>query len=110
FNEATKIYSEGAAGVARYLAGLLRPATGFDLPVEAGSPLEVDNTVLLAVRERDEGPEGYTMTVTPGRIEIEAASAQGVFYGVQTLRQMLPVEIESVEPVPGAVWEVPALT
>ena len=38
--------------------------------------------------------EGYTLMVSNDNISIKAADASGAFYAVQTLRQMLPVELE----------------
>ncbi len=40
-------------------------------------------------------PEAYTLQVTPQNITITAKSLQGAFYGVQTLRQLLPPCIEN---------------
>ena len=36
------------------------------------------------------GEEAYRLTVTPQRIEIAAADDRGLFWGAQTLRQLLP--------------------
>ncbi|MDF1837669.1 MAG: glycoside hydrolase family 20 zincin-like fold domain-containing protein, partial [Planctomycetota bacterium] len=36
------------------------------------------------------GSEGYRLWVSEGGIEIQAAKPVGVFYGIQTLRQLLP--------------------
>lgn len=37
-------------------------------------------------------PEGYKLTSTPTQILIEGGTAAGVFYGVQTLRQLIPAD------------------
>jgi len=37
------------------------------------------------------GDEGYELTVAPSGIELAAASPAGLFHGVETLRQLLPV-------------------
>lgn len=55
------------------------------------------------------GEEGYTLHVSPERIEISALAPSGVFYGCQTLRQLLPAEIEWNVPVPGIEWSVPCV-
>lgn len=45
--------------------------------------------VLEAESERVVGSEGYLVQVDPGKVRIAGAKAAGVFYGVQTFRQML---------------------
>jgi hexosaminidase len=39
------------------------------------------------------GEEGYTLEVERERVEIRAPASAGIFYGVQTLRQLFPPEI-----------------
>ena len=38
------------------------------------------------------GDEGYDLAVTPSTVRLAAASPAGLFHGVQTLRQLLPVQ------------------
>ena len=90
-------------GTAKYLRGLLQPSTGFEL-ADASSPSEA--TILLALSEnKDLGEEGYSLVVSSEQIKITAGNSAGVFYGIQTLRQLLPEAIESAE-VQNTVWEV----
>ena len=53
--------------------------------------------------------EGYTLAVTPQQISIKAADYNGALYALQTLRQLLPNEVESTELVKRD-WLVPAVT
>ncbi len=56
--------------------------------------------------------EAYSLSVNKERIHISARSTQGIFYGIQTLRQLLPTEIEFTDPslVPrNTDWIVPAV-
>jgi len=41
-------------------------------------------------------PEGYVLNITPERIILEASEGAGLFYGMQSLIQLLPPEIYSV--------------
>lgn len=90
---------ESAASVAEYLAGWLRHATGFDIPVHTTAPGGSGAVVLRLDAAQDEvGAEGYTLRVTPDGVEIGAAQPAGLFYGVQTLRQLLPASSEAAAP------------
>jgi len=48
-----------------------------------------DNTIALRVGAQREKVGGYQLDVTPAGIEICAAGREGLFYGCQTLRQLL---------------------
>lgn len=55
------------------------------------------------------GAEGYNLSVSPKRILIKANKPEGLFYGVQTLLQLLPAEIESKEVIHNVAWTIPAI-
>ncbi|MGI5523247.1 family 20 glycosylhydrolase [Micromonospora sp. CA-259024] len=99
-----------ALTVAAQLAGLLRPATGYPLPVtDATAPAPVDGIALVLDEAADLGAEGYRLDVTPNGVRITAVTATGLFHGVQTLRQLLPPAIESPVPVTEH-WTLPGGT
>jgi hexosaminidase len=51
------------------------------------------------------GVEGYRLTVGPGGVTIEADSDRGLFYGAQTLLQLLPATCPSQCPIPAVKIE-----
>lgn len=102
----------GARRVGEYLAGLLKTPTGFDLEVRE-SPADGDpaNCVVLRVisSKAELGSEGYELTILKDRVLVEAATEAGVFYAVQTLRQLLPAAVESQCLTTGVIWTMPCL-
>jgi hexosaminidase len=76
---------------AELLAAQLRLATGFKLPIQSGSTGDI---VFQTVEDAALGQEGYAVRVAD-RVSIMAPTATGLFYGAQTLRQLLPPEIYS---------------
>lgn len=94
--------------VADELAGLLRPSTGYDLPVTAGPPSTGPGEGGISLElggPRGLGEEGYQLEVSRQGIELSAHSRTGLFYGVQTLRQLLPARVEARSEQPGP-WQV----
>ncbi|HEX3291184.1 MAG TPA: beta-N-acetylhexosaminidase [Gaiella sp.] len=100
-----------AVRVARFLAERLRPATGFRLPVSVKRrPAAAGDVVLaLAPGNRSLGDEGYRVRVEPGLVRLDARTPAGLFYAVQTLRQLLPAAVESPRRQPGP-WRIGVLT
>jgi hexosaminidase len=106
------VVQSGTRRLGEYLAGLLKRPTGFALAIrDAATAAETADTVTLRIVPGKErlGPEGYELTVQKDRVLVEAAAEAGVFYGVQTLRQLLPAAVESECLTTGVVWSVPCL-
>lgn len=93
----------GDAAVANYLGGLLRPATGFEFPVKEND--ENATIVLELAPDTTFADEGYRLKVGSKQVRITAAKPAGLFYGVQTLRQILPDAIEASE-AQDREWEI----
>ncbi|WP_328343894.1 beta-N-acetylhexosaminidase [Micromonospora sp. NBC_00421] len=104
---AVRVSADPAAReVAEHLAELLRPATGYPLPVTdlptAPGALQLTLSAVAphgAAEATSGGDEGYRLDVDVDGVRITADTATGLFHGVQTLRQLLPVAVESRTPV-----------
>jgi hexosaminidase len=102
--------SAAALPVARDLAGFLRPATGYRLPVAAG-PQGGNIAIILGnpgTLSGDRDGEGYQLDVSAGGVTLEAPTQHGLYNGVQTIRQLLPSWIASGTVRPG-LWTMPAV-
>jgi len=101
-------YNTPEAGkVAEMLAQKLRLPTGFPFGVQEGT----SGTIQLRLNEAANptiGKEGYSLDSRPESLIISANQAAGLFYGVQTLLQLLPKEVESKK-VSKANWTIPAV-
>lgn len=101
-----------AAPVGAALATLLRPPTGFVLPVVAGdgAPAPRGAIVLRLDPASRYGAEGYELVITADSVRLAAATPAGLFFGVQTFRQLLPAGIEADQSLVRAdvPWSVPA--
>jgi hexosaminidase len=98
--EKADIYVQGESDelkhVAGYLADRLRPSTGFPLEVKTTAEAPGKGNIFLTLSGADAvpGKEGYTLTITKKLITIAANKPAGIFYGIQTLLQLLPAGIE----------------
>lgn len=90
------------------LRDLLAPATGYDLPIQPESTNAPQIKLALDPSLKNFGREGYTLHVEPLGVLIQSSSPAGVFYGVQSLLQLLPPEIVSKQKTE-ASWQIPCL-
>jgi len=90
---------EPVAGLVRELLG---PATGYRFPPGTGG-IELD-----VVEDPELGPEGYRLAVTVDGIRA-AGTVAGLRWAVQTLRQLLPVEVFADQVVSDARWDIPCV-
>ena len=109
-NAQTALGAEGDEGtrIANLFAARIRPATGFPLLVSAPA---ATNSIRFQLRtdRTDLGDEGYELSVHPDSVRIIAHRPAGLYHGAQTLRQLLPSEIESDIEI-GRPWGIPSLS
>ncbi len=93
---------------AKLLAEMIGVPTGYepaidnDINASIGIILEMTDTGLT-------GDESYTLEVNRRKIHIRSFSPAGIFYGLQTVRQLLPPEFESQELVKDISWDIPCV-
>jgi hexosaminidase len=97
-----------AAGVAEFTAALFRRSTGYPLRVTDGAAYGGHDVLFTLDGPASLGSEGYRLEVGRLGVRLSAHAAEGLFRGVQTLRQLLPPGIESGGVRPGP-WPVPAV-
>jgi hexosaminidase len=101
FSDRTRVVAEGeAAAEARKLIDALEPAFGRRLELEPGAADAPDAIRLRVDRalQRELGSEGYRLRVKADGIDMAAAEPAGLFYGVQTLQQLLPPAVYARAP------------
>jgi len=99
-NKKTIIYWKSASNdgknLANYLASVLKPATGFPLKIKKAKNLNEKNVIYVIIKNKPElGKEAYHLKADKDKVVICANNPAGIFYGIQTLRQILPAQIEA---------------
>jgi hexosaminidase len=80
--------------VQRLSAQLLR--THFvDVAIKEGKTLTKDALYIGLVNDKSIPEEGYRLTINENGISLTASKHAGIFYGIQTLLQLLPNDVES---------------
>ena len=108
-NKSTTIQYNQADGraMADMLTQQLNVPTGFGLSAKEGKTGKIQLN-LNATPNAQLGGEGYTLDASPKEVVITANRPAGLFYGIQTLTQLLPKEIGSKTAV-AKTWTLPAV-
>ncbi|MEU3249954.1 beta-N-acetylhexosaminidase [Streptomyces sp. NPDC006997] len=95
----------GTERTARWLRGTLGAATGLPLPPGRGG-----NAIHLSLRPTGTeglGEEGYRLAVTPDGVDLAGGGPAGLFWGAQTLRQLLGPHAYRRAPLSAGPWRLP---
>jgi hexosaminidase len=109
FNQETGLFvdkglDKDVANAFFILAEHLKTAGGIDLPTTA---TEKPNGIVCKLNTRLPQSESYLLQINKNKITVEAREPIGFFYAAQTLRQLLPPEIESQTKQANIKWTVP---
>lgn len=92
----TKLVAVGNAEdinpVVAIFQSMVKPSTGFDLQTaESGE----SNVIIFEIESASQKSEGeYAIVIDENKIKLSASSAEGLFNGIQTLRQLMPASVE----------------
>ncbi|WP_405992964.1 beta-N-acetylhexosaminidase [Streptomyces sp. NBC_00986] len=100
------VAGEDAGASERWLRGTLGAATGFPL-APGDSPENGIQLYIHPMVTKDLGPEGYRLMVQPHTVHVVGGGPAGLFWGAQTLRQLLGPDAFRRAPLPGREWRLP---
>jgi hexosaminidase len=104
------IAGKEANAEAETLIQYVEPALGRRLKLVESDQAR-DGAIALMLGESREplGDEGYRLEVSPRRAIVRAAKPAGLFYGVQTLRQLLPPAAYGSQTAGSTTWSIPCV-
>ncbi len=75
------------------IAADINQSTGWKTLATAKTTRMIPHSLVLLQIKKDFLPvEGYSLEIAPGKITITAGSGAGIFYGIQSLFQLMPVD------------------
>ena len=99
--------NEEIKNMATRLAGQLSTVTGYKISIKENSTPVAKSIVLAIADDKTINPEGYRLEVTAKGVTITASKSAGIFYGIQTLYQLLPADIFSSKRAVTQNWTIP---
>lgn len=100
-----------ALRIGKMLADKFQKAAGLELSINESDDNTAGNAIYFtAVGAVDSlGSEGYQISATSKSVTIQAKQPPGLFYGMQTIVQLLPAAIESSIKVENMEWTIPVV-
>jgi hexosaminidase len=97
--------------IGEVLAAQIRRPTSFPIAVSPMGATPIAGAISLRLESNPAlGEEGYELHVTRDSARLVANRPAGLFRGIQTIRQLLPADIESEMGQDRYDWSIPALT
>ncbi len=87
--------------IANLLSAYLQEVSGYELLISEANATKNDGNLQLTLNgDASLGEEGYELSITTESILLSANCPAGLFYGVQTLRQLLPTHPSEIVSLP----------
>lgn len=111
-SDKTIIYmsDQSLESVSEYFKHKIGTSTGLKLETRLNKNSSTNFIKFILTPNIDVNNEGYLLKSTDKGIEIKAKTPHGIFYGIQTLLQLLPAEIENDKPIKNVTWSIPSGT
>ncbi len=96
----TGVYVNGESAelqfIGQYMADRLKPASGFEIPVSVSSEEPGSGNIYFTISDSDTelGDEGYEINISDDLLKVTSHKPAGLFWAIQTIRQLLPARIE----------------
>jgi len=105
FSESTKfiVTNDAQKEISSTLINKFKKATGWNLEVTD----KVSGNYIQFVTDENFENEAYKLDVNQDRVLITSKNNAGFIYGLESIRQLLPVEIESKEIISNVDWIIP---
>ncbi len=92
-SDKTVIQADEDSFEAKYLQEIIKQQVGLDLKIVTST--KAKSKIIFAnkiIEEKKSFKEWYTLSISKNDVMIIATEAHGIFYGIQTLSQLLPLE------------------
>lgn len=93
--------------LAKQFTDQIELVSGMKLVIRDINQTDTANTVIFQSTSLSENSEAYALIISPKTIRIVANTANGYFYGLQTIYQLLPAEVYGKKRIEGRKWSVP---
>ena len=91
----TKIHStKSVANLKHYFISYF--SENFGVTLESSKEYLIENSINFKLDDTliKLGPEGYELTITDEHIDVRSSGEAGIFYGIQTIKQLLPQDLD----------------
>mgnify|MGYP003575217248 CR=1 FL=1 len=111
FNQCTHLQFDSGNKELQWAVAPLKDKLSKAAGLHLTSPVNCNKSSIVAVALKSSitNEEGYVLDISADKIQITAQQPAGVFYAVQSLLQLLPVQVESSTRVTNMKWQVPAM-
>lgn len=100
-NSNTIIQADSSSFEAKYIQQFIKQQLGLNLEIKPSSNAKSKIVFsYIFIEEKKTFKEWYNLSISKNEVEIKATESNGIFYGIQTLLQIIPFEIKNEIKIP----------